>query len=298
MSCASLVAAGLRVDGVPVDRNAAAAVSKYFAAVALSAASEERKSMSRVPLCTFIGSSLRPGSSQACEPRVPLATFYKRLRCVNCMVSSAAANTGGRVRTARGPEVAGSRRGGVRSAGLVAAVLAVFAQPVRRHESEKRDRYEALPADGAAGLNNGSKNLWIEQQGRRACRPFDDRASLRSSARKHGGHDADRGKQDEDAGGRKAGEDIAELPRQPVIKTDAKEHEGGQRRQNYDCGPCQEGKGDSRPRLDSKGGCARPAFQHGERAIWLRASIFSAARSLRAENLARQSAPAWRRAAA
>ena len=59
MSCASFLAASLRDGCAPSKRNAASAVSKYLAATALSAASDDRKSTSvaRSWTAAFIGVS-------------------------------------------------------------------------------------------------------------------------------------------------------------------------------------------------------------------------------------------------
>jgi hypothetical protein len=54
MSCASFLAVSSRAEGDPSDASAESAVSKYLAAAALSAASEERNSTSRAMLWTFM----------------------------------------------------------------------------------------------------------------------------------------------------------------------------------------------------------------------------------------------------
>src|SRR5580698_642480 len=46
-------------------------------------------------------------------------------------------------------------------------VLATFAGPLRRHDADERQRYDALPAERAADLNGGGENFRIEQPRRR-----------------------------------------------------------------------------------------------------------------------------------
>ncbi len=46
-------------------------------------------------------------------------------------------------------------------AALVA--VAIIARPLRRHEAKQRDRHDALPADGAAGLHGDAEDFRVKQ---------------------------------------------------------------------------------------------------------------------------------------
>src|ERR1700685_3698556 len=95
MSCASFLAFLLRDDGGPNDRSAVSAVSKYFAALALSAASEERKSTSRLALWIFMAVSPEASFSG-------ITMFYKTMADVNWRLGASGRAPVGRKARRRG----------------------------------------------------------------------------------------------------------------------------------------------------------------------------------------------------
>src|SRR3984885_5133538 len=156
------------------------------------------------------------------------------------------------------------RRRGKTSAMAAVGARLVGARPLCRHQSQQRDRQDALPPEPAPDLERDTDNSWIKESGR-CLRPrgaFKYGVVSGAPPRHPSCEHSDRRDRHKEAGDDKAGQDIVELQRHPVIQSDTEKGESRQRRKRDQRGPDEKRQSGAGSCLNEKNEIVLPILQH------------------------------------